>query len=245
MYIVFEGPDGAGKTGMTKILQKAIQRHTTGLKIHTFHQPGSTPLGEAIRAAVKDENVKASPYAQFYLMIADHSQFAEECLKPIFFGSQGPDSYVIIQDRHSAISGYAYQIFVNNIDQYTYDTAYQAKRFKPYQPDAIVMLNVSLEETLRRLSKRKPQPGNDRFERADVLEKVIKGYSVVPEYGIYPPELYLQVNSNVGKQEAFRNVVNALYNSPRIKGTFMGKILEKILDDIRNGIVYYPDKDRD
>lgn len=245
MYIVFEGPDGAGKTGMTKILQQAIKRHSIGLDIHTFHQPGSTPLGEAIRAAVKNEDVKASPYAQFYLMVADHSQFAEECLKPIFFGSQGPDNYVIIQDRHSAISGYAYQIFVNGIDQYTYDTCYQAKRFKPYVPDAICMLNVSLEETLRRLSKRKSQPGNDRFEKPEVLAKVIKGYRAVPEFGIYPPELYLQVNSNVGKQLAFRNVVEALYNCPRITRTFMGKILEKILEDMDKGVVYYPDKDRD
>jgi|SRR6185369_12578501 len=232
MYIVFEGPDGAGKTTMASWLEKDIKRYSMGYKTHVFHQPGSTALGERIRTVIKEKDIKAVGYAQFYLMIADHSQFVEECLYPIYFGDQGPDKHVILQDRHSAISGYAFQLYVNKLDQFSYDVNYGANRFKPYQPDAIVMLNVPLDECLRRLSRREPVPGNDRFENAEVLAKVIAGYKDVPRYGIFPEELYHQVNGGLGKPEVYKSVVNSLYNSPRIKGTFMHAILEKILENI-------------
>lgn len=244
MYIVFCGIDGAGKTSMSKWLKYDLQRYTTGLGIYEFHQPGSTGLGDKIRQSVKDKTVNICGYAQFYMMLADHSQFVEENLKPIFTENPDPNKYVIVQDRHSAISGYAFQLYANKLDQFSYDVNYGAPRYKPYQPDVVVMLNVELEESLRRLSKRKPVAGNDRFENAETLAKVKVGYKDVPKYGVYPEEIYLQINANIAKGLVYKNVITALADMPKIKDTFFRVICDKILQNI-DDIAYYSGKDMD
>lgn len=244
MYIVFEGIDGAGKTSMAKWLKQDLKRYTTGLEIYDFHQPGSTGLGDKLRVAVKDKDVDICGYAQFYMMLADHSQFVEENLKPIFTERPDPSKYVIVQDRHSAISGYAFQLYANKLDHFSYDVNYGAPRFKPYQPDVVVMLNVDLQESLRRLSKRKPVPGNDRFENAETLAKVKKGYADVPKYGVYPEDIYLQINSTIAKALVYKNVITALADMPKLKNTFFHAICEKILENI-DDIAYTTSKDVD
>ena len=50
-FIVFEGPDGAGKSSQALALLK--QMESTGYPVILTREPGGTPLGESLRTVLK------------------------------------------------------------------------------------------------------------------------------------------------------------------------------------------------
>ena len=50
-FIVFEGPDGAGKSSQAVALLQ--QKETDGYPAILTREPGGTPLGESLRTALK------------------------------------------------------------------------------------------------------------------------------------------------------------------------------------------------
>ena len=50
-FIVFEGPDGAGKSSQALALSQQIE--SNGYPVILTREPGGTPLGESLRIALK------------------------------------------------------------------------------------------------------------------------------------------------------------------------------------------------
>ena len=102
LLIVFEGPDGSGKTTvLEKVYKKLLQ---DGYDIYKFREPGGTEISEKIREIILDnENIKMSSRCEALLYAASRAQLVEEKLRPLL-----EKGSIILCDRF-VISSMLYQ----------------------------------------------------------------------------------------------------------------------------------------
>ena len=102
-FITLEGPDGSGKSSLLPRLAAVLRER--GLDVVTTREPGSTPLGERIRALVLDTEPKIdrSGEADALLFAASRAQHVAEVIRPAL--TRGA---VVLCDRY-ADSSLAYQ----------------------------------------------------------------------------------------------------------------------------------------
>jgi dTMP kinase len=84
-FITFEGLDGSGKT--TQLRRLAAWLQAGGHDVVSLRQPGSTPLGDRIRAILLDSRAESAlggiaPLAEMALMFADRAQAIAEVIAP-------------------------------------------------------------------------------------------------------------------------------------------------------------------
>ncbi len=96
MHIIFEGPDGAGKSTLIDQVSKRLSGN-----ILLVQQPGTTEVGKALRSILKG-TIKISPMARQAMHMADTAEF---CTKL----DEYKKTYdYVIQDRTSFISSPIY-----------------------------------------------------------------------------------------------------------------------------------------
>ncbi len=103
VFITFEGPDGSGKT--TQIARLAEWLRSAGTEPVLLRQPGSTGLGERIRATLLDSRSEGTiaPLTELALMFADRAQSIHEIILPAL-----TDGRTVLCDRYTD-SSEAYQ----------------------------------------------------------------------------------------------------------------------------------------
>lgn len=74
-YVVIEGTDGSGKSTIGAEVIKRLEAE--GIAVWAAHEPGSTPIGEAIRTIVKDASLERSPLTELLLFTAARAELAE------------------------------------------------------------------------------------------------------------------------------------------------------------------------
>jgi dTMP kinase len=173
-FIVFEGPDGAGKSTQAKLLKENLE--SRGREVLLVREPGGSALGEKIREILLQENCPLTPLTEVFLFNAARSQLIAEVIRPALEKGQ-----VVICDRYYP-STLVYQAFAGGLDlekvSRLCDMALEDTR-----PDRILVLDLPLESSLKRLSGRK-----DRFEsRGEVyLEKVRRGFLTLAAERAWP-----------------------------------------------------------
>ncbi len=102
-FITFEGPDGSGKTTQLRLL--AAWLRNVGHEPVLLRQPGSTPLGEEIRAMLLDSAAGSgvAPLTELALMFADRAQSIHGIMLPALAAGG-----VVLCDRYTD-SSEAYQ----------------------------------------------------------------------------------------------------------------------------------------
>ena len=82
LLIVFEGPDGSGKTTvLEKVYNKLLE---DGYDIYKFREPGGTDISEKIREIILDnENIEMNPRCEALLYAASRAQLVGEKLRPL------------------------------------------------------------------------------------------------------------------------------------------------------------------
>lgn len=100
--IVFEGPDGSGKTS---VLEKVYQKlNKNGYHIYKFREPGGTEISEKIRNIILDnDNKEMSDRCEALLYAASRAQLVDEKLRPLL-----DDGSIILCDRF-VLSSMLYQ----------------------------------------------------------------------------------------------------------------------------------------
>ena len=139
MYIVIEGIDTAGKSTQLDILQKTYKD-----AIFT-KEPGGTSLGRKLRQMVLNGEAK-SKIAEMFLFLADRAEHIEEYIKNNL-------NKMIISDR-SMISGISYASSTSNLDLNIL-TSLNLISTNNILPSHIIILELSKEELIIRLSKKK------------------------------------------------------------------------------------------
>jgi len=93
-FITFEGIDASGKS--TQLRRLASVLRLRGLDVVETREPGGTPLGARLRAALLDAQEQVDPLAELLLYAADRAQHVRALLRPALAAGR-----VILSDRYA------------------------------------------------------------------------------------------------------------------------------------------------
>lgn len=93
MFVTIEGPEGSGKSSVTKEVVKLLEQE--GYEVVLTREPGGTPIAEQIRNVILDkENTKMDGMTEALLYAASRRQHLVEKVWPLSKGGK-----IIISDR--------------------------------------------------------------------------------------------------------------------------------------------------
>jgi dTMP kinase len=178
-FLVLEGIDGCGKTTQIERLRHWLPHSgllPDGAQLLVTREPGGTPLGQALRQQLLHPPGDGAPCstAELLLYAADRAQHVQERIRPALEAG-----YWVLCDRFSgstaAYQGYGRGLSLELIDQLTLVAT------GGLQPDLTVLLEIPLEESLRRRGHRDA----DRIEAAGeaFLARVCAGFAALATQG--------------------------------------------------------------
>lgn len=142
LFIVLEGPDGAGKSVQAAMLAERLREQ--GLPVTYTREPGGTELGEQVRAIVNDPGpTLRGPKADVLLYSASRAQHVEEVIRPALEAGD-----VVVCDRY-ATSTMAYQGYGSGMDLELLSRIGEWAT-GGLHPDLVVLLDVSAKAGLAR-----------------------------------------------------------------------------------------------
>lgn len=155
-FVVFEGPEGAGKS--TQLARLAERLRTAGVDPLETREPGGTPMGDRVRAVLLDPDLRVDALAEFLLYAACRAQHVSEVIAPALAAGR-----VVLSDRFAAAS-VAYQGHGRGLDL-EWVTEVNARTVQGCVPDRVVLLDLDPAVGLERVVAR-GRP--DRLEAADL-----------------------------------------------------------------------------
>jgi dTMP kinase len=165
-FISIEGIDGCGKTSNLDFISKTLI--DKGYKTLIVRDPGSTLLGETLRAIVLTNEM--TPLTELLLFSACRQELVETLIKPAM-----AKGIVVISDRFSD-STFAYQACLHNLHEEV--NIMETLIGDGFKPNHTIFLDITLEESLRRINNRvKPSDKtSDKFDSVDIRrKKLIQG----------------------------------------------------------------------
>ena len=115
MFITLEGPEGGGKTTQARLLVDYLctaDSHTPPCPVLLVREPGSTPIGDQIRAVLHDlNNAAMDARAELLLYSASRAQLVAQVIRP-HLAAGG----IVVCDRY-ADSTMAYQGYGRGLDR--------------------------------------------------------------------------------------------------------------------------------
>ena len=155
-FIVFEGPEGAGKT--TQIARLAAQLRAHGVEPVLTREPGGTRAADAIRQVILEPTLTIGPLTEFLLYSASRAQHVEEVIRPALECGK-----LVISDRFFGAS-VAYQGYGRGLElDFVYSLTERVTG--GLQPDLVLLLDLDPEVGLKRVAAR---GFRDRLELADL-----------------------------------------------------------------------------
>ena len=172
-FLTFEGPDGSGKSTQAARLTARLREH--GIEVVQTREPGGTPTGERIRDILQHDiaGEPICPETEVLLFAASRAQLVRRVILPALERGAW-----VVSDRF-ADSTTAYQGYGRGFDvQRMLDI--NAFAIGPAVPDRTFLLDVDVEEGLRRAARRARASRRelDRMEREATAfhEAVRRGY---------------------------------------------------------------------
>jgi dTMP kinase len=167
IFIVFEGPEGSGKTTQIKLLSKYLKKQNYDFVL--TREPGGTKVAELVRKIILTTGNTISPLTELLLYESSRAQHVDEIIKPNLEKGK-----IVVSDRFYdasiAYQGYGRGIDINLVKQLN-NIATQGVK-----PDLTILLDISVEKGLARvLSGRKKV---DRLEQETISfhKKIRSGY---------------------------------------------------------------------
>lgn len=168
LFLAFEGVEGSGKSTQATLLAERLAER--GLKVRHAREPGSTPLGERIRALVLDErNLGIPAWSELFLMLAARAAFVEQVVIPAL-----AEGTVVIADRFE-LSTLAYQGAGRGLSPRDV-AAVNRLATQGISPDATILLSLPTAEGVRRQQVAGKAPDRMESESREFHERVARGY---------------------------------------------------------------------
>jgi dTMP kinase len=172
--ITFEGGEGAGKSTQVSILANRLTQ--AGRQVIATREPGGSPAAEEIREVLLSG--KAKPFGAFAEALL-FSVARQDHVGAVINDALAKGSWVI-SDRfldstraYQGVSGGVPQPVIRALERLT---------LKGLTPDLTIILDLPIEEGLRRAAKR-PGNGPDRFESENLAqhERIRKAFLDIAE----------------------------------------------------------------
>jgi dTMP kinase len=168
-FITFEGIDGSGKTTQLRLLAQYLR--SQGCELLLTREPGGTPVGLRLRAALLDVQGEVDPLTELLVFAADRAQHVRKVIRPAL-----KKGAVLISDRYSdatrayqgAGRGFSTELISEIIELAT----------EGLDPDLTVLFDVTIEESIVRTTRRSAKNKRDRLdiEKADFHARVREEY---------------------------------------------------------------------
>ena len=168
MFITLEGPEGSGKTSHIPHLVDYLR--AKGHTVFPTREPGGTSIGEQIREVIHDlKNVEMHPRTETLLYQAARAQIVEQVFKPRLEAGE-----IVISDRYYdstiAYQGYGHQ---QDLEQVRALVKYATGGLIP---DLTVLLDVDVEEGLRRKKQNGAEWNRMDAQNVEFYRRVRAGY---------------------------------------------------------------------
>ena len=158
-FITFEGIDGCGKSTQLRLL--ASELRVRGLPVIATREPGGTPLGQKLRAALLDVQEEVDPLTELLVFAADRAQHVRKHLLPALEQNQ-----VVLSDRY-ADATVAYQGAGRGFDSELIQEIVQLAT-GGLTPDLTLLFDLSVADAAVRTRKRVKNKRTDRLDVEDV-----------------------------------------------------------------------------
>lgn len=168
MFIVVEGPEGAGKSTLAKWLSGQLS--AAGHRVVAVREPGGTPVAEAARELALRSHAELTPAAELFLMLAARADLVDRVIRPALAAGD-----LVLADRYG-LSTMAYQVAGRGLPQRDVLAAHRMAT-GGLEPDLTLVLDVTV--VVGRGRQRAAGKGQDRIEQADDAfhERVRQAYA--------------------------------------------------------------------
>lgn len=207
-FIVFEGPDGSGKSTQFARLKQACR--DTGVTVTAVREPGGTAIGERIRSVLLDPDLdEMSLRCEMMLYMASRAQLVEEVIRPALDRRE-----LVMADRFVS-STIAYQGHAGGFPISDIMLVAQAA-VGPIDggcwPDLTLIFDVDAETSASRMSSDK-----DRMElkSSTYHAKVREGYLAQAREA---PQRFAVIDAGAGVDEVTKRMYTALGSHPAFTG---------------------------
>lgn len=157
-FITFEGIDGCGKSTQLRLL--ASELRVRGVTVITTREPGGTPLGQKLRAALLDVQEQVDPLTELLVFAADRAQHVRKHLLPALGANQ-----IVLSDRY-ADATVAYQGAGRGFDPKLIQEIVELAT-GGLKPDLTLLFDLSVAESAVRTRRRLESKRTDRLDIED------------------------------------------------------------------------------
>jgi dTMP kinase len=155
-FISFEGIDGSGKSTQLRLLAGFLRLQ--GHDVQVTREPGGTPLGLRLRAALLDAQEHVDPLTELLVFAADRAQHVRVLLRPALAAGQ-----IVLSDRYAdatvayqgAGRGFSPQLISEIVELAT----------EGLKPELTLLFDLSVEDCNTRTKRR--TNGNEQSDRLD------------------------------------------------------------------------------
>jgi dTMP kinase len=164
-FLSLDGVDGAGKSTQLGLLVSWLE--SKGRDVVVCRDPGSTPLGEAIRdILLHQKQMPIHPRSEMLLYMAARTQLVEDVIRPAL--DRGQD---VVSDRY-LLANVVYQAHAGGLDV---DTTWRVGQVATagLMPDLTLVLDLSVEAAARR---RTGEPDRLESRGNEYLQRVRDGF---------------------------------------------------------------------
>lgn len=193
-FITIEGGEGAGKSTQVRLLAENLER--VGLGVLQTREPGGAPGAEDIRRLlVEGEPGRWTPMTEALLHSAARADHLERVVRPALAAGKWVvcDRFV---DSTTAYQGYGHGLQLEQV------VALNRLVAGPTMPDLTLILDLPVEEGLRRASGREQavSSGEDRYERMALAfhQRLREGFT---EIALAEPDRCVLIDASGGPDE--------------------------------------------
>jgi dTMP kinase len=198
-FLAFEGLDGSGKSTLIQGLKTEFEKRSVAYIL--TREPGGSSLGAEIRHMLQRKDGEAPvPRAEALLFQADRAQHVEKVIKPAL----ARDKWVL-SDRFAA-SSVAFQAAGRDIK---IEEIEWLNRFSTagLQPDLYVLLDLTVEESAKRMAGRGLEADRFESEGKEFHQKVRDAYLRLAKAD---PARWLVLSASEKPEQLFVNLLKEL-----------------------------------